>query len=64
MTAIKYIGERNCWYETTTEDASFSCHRTALVGRLLCHKHAGMKARLMARRAKNKVAKASRKVNR
>lgn len=41
-----------------------SCNRLALPGRNLCHKHAGTHKQYRRRRARNKVARATRKAQR
>lgn len=46
-----------CMYDYDSEEKIWSCHRPSLPGRLLCHKHAGMKKKEWARRAKKKRTK-------
>lgn len=50
--------ERICMYdsETIRGKLMLSCHRSALPGRFLCHKHAGMVTRQRARRARKAAA--------
>lgn len=52
------------WYQDETGQMHYPCRRLALPDRRLCHKHAGMKAQLDRRRARNKVARATRKAQR
>ena len=51
-----------CLYDADLSggEVRLSCHRMSLPGRWLCHKHAGMKNQRLRRRAKNKVARATR----
>ena len=50
--------ERLCMYnsETIRGKLWLSCHRSALPGRFLCHKHAGMVAKQRATRARKAAA--------
>lgn len=52
---IDIIEMRVCWYDTEAGDDTLSCSRRALPKRLLCHKHAGMKAATLRRRNRNKA---------
>ena len=49
---------RLCMYdsETIADKLWLSCHRKALPGRLLCHKHAGIVAKQRAWRARKAAA--------
>lgn len=42
----------------------YSCRRLSLPGRMVCHKHAGQLAQVRRRRARNRVARATRKAQR
>jgi len=57
----------NCLHEHWVDRSGkphYPCGRISLPGRLLCHKHAGMKAKRLRRRARNKVARRTRKAAR
>ena len=59
--------DRLCMFDSEIDTKGLvarSCYRLAVPGRLVCHKHAGTINKGKKRRAKNKVARASRKANR
>lgn len=58
--------DRICYWDSERTEAKLwlSCHRSALPGRMVCHKHAPMVKRRKARPAKNKTARVSRKLGR
>lgn len=41
-----------CRYDYDAENEHYSCYRRSLPGRALCHKHAGMAARVARDRAR------------
>lgn len=65
--SVKGAPQVRCLYDSDLDDRGdrrYSCHRVSLPARLLCHKHAGQVAAQHRRRAKNKVARATRKAAR
>ena len=63
--AVKKVDPRQCmWDFKPDRDEHFACWRPALLGRRLCHKHAGQQSKLLARRRRNVMARATRKAAR
>jgi len=56
--------DRRCLWDYDPSNGFHSCHRPALPGRRLCHRHAGQKTEMVRRRRRNRAARVSRRVQR